>query len=82
MQRLMRRLNKFMFWLNGYLFYTDDIIRGTYKPKKKQYTPVNKWADALNKPHIPDEPEEYIIYPVFIVFAFSYLIFKLIIDLS
>jgi len=80
--KLKRRLNKFSFWFNGLIWHSDDRIRGKYKPRRKQYTPVNKWAEALNKPYMPGEPEEHMIYPVFIIIAFTYLIFKLIIDLS
>lgn len=80
--RIKRRLNKFMFWLNGLIWHSEERILRTYKPRKKPYIPVNKWAEALNKPYMPGEPEEYAFYPIFIIIAFSYLIFKTIIDLT
>lgn len=80
--RIKRRLNKFLFWLNGLIWFPQERIMGTYKPQKKQYIPVNKWEEILNKPYIPEEPEEHAFYPIFIIIAFSYLIFKTIIDLT
>lgn len=71
-----------MFWLNGLIWHSEERILRTYKPRKKPYIPVNKWAEALNKPYMPGEPEEYAFYPIFIIIAFSYLIFKTIIDLT
>ena len=80
--RIKRRLNKFCFWLNGLFWHSEEKILGTYKPRKKQYIPVNKWEEILNKPYMPDEPEEYAFVPIFIIVAWSYLIFKTIIDLT
>lgn len=77
MRALSRRVKRICFWINGYLFHTDDIIRGTYAPKKQSYTPINKYQSILNTPHLPEEPSgkyDNLCY-LFVVFGFMYLFF-------
>lgn len=76
---LSRKIKRIRFWINGYLFHADDIIRGTYSPKKQSYTPINKYQSILNRPHLPEEPSgEYDnLFYLFVIFAFMYLFFGL-----
>jgi hypothetical protein len=76
-----RKYKKFMFWLNGYLFHTDKVIQGLYKPERKPYEPVNKWAEVLNKPNIPEVGDDSPLLYLFAIFATFYVIFNVAISI-
>ena len=77
--RTKRKIRKALFVINGYLFHSDKIIRGQYKPVRQPYVPVNKWNEALLKPHLPEEFEDSPVPYIFVLMAFGYVIFGVLI---